>query len=139
MGIRLTNQDEGVHTPGDQINWNESRYIDFWDAGRRIGGWFRIGARPNAKYAEMSACDFLPDGRTAFAFDRAEIAANGLTVGGRSGSQAWEIVTLVMFASRNRALLRSTPQKTASLRSWSATRRATRTPSGNRRGMGRNY
>ena len=92
MGIRLTEHDEGVHTPGDQINWNESRYIDFWDAGRRIGGWFRIGARPNAKYAEMSACVFLPDGRTAFAFDRAEIAANGLTVGGRSGSQAWEIV-----------------------------------------------
>jgi hypothetical protein len=92
MGIRLTEHDEGVHTPGDQINWNESRYIDLWDPVRRIGGWFRIGARPNASYAEMSACLHLPDGRTAFAFDRAEIDGNGLTAAGRSGSQTWEIV-----------------------------------------------
>ncbi len=69
MGIRLTEYDEGVHHPGDQINWNESRYIDFWDPQRRTGGWFRIGARPNARYAEMSACLFLPDGRVAFAFE----------------------------------------------------------------------
>lgn len=88
MGIALTFVDEGVHTPGDQINWNESRYVDFWDAQRRVGGWFRIGARPNARYAEMSACVFLPDGRVAFAFERAEIHGNGLTAGG----QSWEIV-----------------------------------------------
>ena len=31
---RLTDADEGVHAPGDQINWNESRYIDFWDPQR---------------------------------------------------------------------------------------------------------
>ena len=88
MGIRLTAHDEGVHDPGDQINWNESRYIDFWDPRGRSGGWFRIGARPNAHYAEMSACLFLPDGRVAFAFSRAEIEANGLDAGG----QTWEIV-----------------------------------------------
>lgn len=87
MGIKLTDIDEGLHVPGDQINWNESRYIDFWDPLRRIGGWFRIGARPNAHYAEMSACVFLPDGRVAFAFDRADIDGNGLTAGG----QSWEI------------------------------------------------
>ncbi|MGD9704592.1 MAG: hypothetical protein AB7Q42_19775 [Acidimicrobiia bacterium] len=88
MGIRLTEHDEGVHAPGDQINWNESRYVDFWDARRRTGGWFRIGARPNARYAEMSACLFLPDGRVAFAFERATIDENGLTADG----QSWEIV-----------------------------------------------
>ena len=88
MGIRLTERDESVHDPGDQLNWNESRYIDFWDPQRRIGGWFRIGARPNARYAEMSACVFLPDGRVAFAYSRADIEANGLTAGG----QVWEIV-----------------------------------------------
>ena len=91
MGISLTHDDEGVHTPGDEINWNESRYIDVWDAERRIGGWFRIGARPNARYAEMSACVFLPDGRVAFAFDRAEIDENGLTAGGQRGRQTWEV------------------------------------------------
>ena len=73
MGVRLTKDDEGMHQPGGEINWNESRYIDFWDADRHLGGWFRIGARPNAHYAEMSACLFLPDGRVAFAFERAEI------------------------------------------------------------------
>jgi hypothetical protein len=88
MGIALGLDDEGVHAPGSEINWNESRYIDFWDPARRVGGWFRIGARPNAKYAEMSACVYLPDGRVAFAFDRAEISVNGLTAGG----QSWEII-----------------------------------------------
>lgn len=87
MGLALTDVDEGLHRPGDQPNWNESRYVDFWDTSRRVGGWFRIGARPNSGYAEMSACLFLPDGRTAFAFDRAAIEGNGLGAGG----QLWEI------------------------------------------------
>lgn len=84
MGIELTDVDEGVHAPHDEINWNESRYIDFWDPSRRTGGWFRIGMRPNAEYAEMSACVFLPDGRVAFAFDRSPVEGNGLTAGGQS-------------------------------------------------------
>lgn len=88
MGVALTNDDEGVHQPGPEVNWNESRYIDFWDAERRVGGWFRIGARPNAGYAEMSACVFLPDGRVAFAFDRSGIDGNGLT----AGPQSWEVL-----------------------------------------------
>jgi hypothetical protein len=99
MGIRLGAGDEGIHEPGDQINWNESRYIDFWDPVRRVGGWFRIGARPNAHYAEMSACAFLPDGRVAFAFDRSPIDANGLAAGGQTWSidEPWARTT-VRFA-----------------------------------------
>ena len=27
MGIRLTDDDEGVHAPGIEANWNESRYV----------------------------------------------------------------------------------------------------------------
>lgn len=92
MGVRLGGDDEGVHAPGEQINWNESRYVDLWDPLHGIGGWFRIGARPNAGYAEMSACLWLPDGRTAFAFDRAPIDGNGLSAGGPSGTQSWEIL-----------------------------------------------
>jgi hypothetical protein len=88
MGIKLGEHDEAVHQPGDQVNWNESRYVDFWDHEARIGGWFRIGARPNAAYAEMSACLYLPDGRTAFAFSRAPIDGNVLVAGG----QTWEVV-----------------------------------------------
>lgn len=92
MGIRLGIGDEAVHPPGDETNWNESRYVDVWDPVQRVGGWFRIGARPNAGYAEMSACLYLPGGRTAFAFDRAPIDRNGLSVVGASGAQSWDIV-----------------------------------------------
>ena len=88
MGILLTDTDEGVHAVGTQSNWNESRYVDFWDAGQKVGGWLRIGNRPNEGRAEMSVCINLPDGRTGFMFDRPKISANTLN----SGSQSWEIV-----------------------------------------------
>jgi hypothetical protein len=87
MGIRLTDLDEGLHACGKEINWNESRYVDFWDPVSGVGGWFRIGARPNANYAEVSSCVFLPDGRVAFAFQRAHIDDNPLAVGG----QTWDV------------------------------------------------
>jgi hypothetical protein len=89
MGVRLSDVDERVHEVGTAANWNESRYVDFWDATRRVGGWFRIGNRPNEGYAEMSACVYLPDGRVAFEFGRPAITANELRVDG----QAWEVVT----------------------------------------------
>jgi len=88
MGYKLVDADERIHESGSQVNWNESRYIDFWDPDQRIGGWFRIGNRPNAGYAEMSACINLPDGRTAFMFNRPKIQANTL----KSGDLGWEIV-----------------------------------------------
>lgn len=88
MGILLKDADEGVHEKGTQVNWNESRYLDFWDSKQRVGGWFRIGNRPNAGWAEMSACINLPDGRTAFMFERPKITANTL----HAGNQRWQIV-----------------------------------------------
>jgi len=87
MGIRLSEADEGVHAVGEVPNWNESRYLDFWDPAQRLGGWFRIGNRVNEGHAEMSACLNLPDGRTAFFFERPQIAHSGLQAGG----QSWEI------------------------------------------------
>lgn len=97
MGELLTPADEGVHEVGPELNWNESRYIDFFDpvtpnGGSGVGGWLRIGNRPNEGRAEMSVGINLPgvDGgpRTdAFFFERAPITANTLT----SGNQAWQI------------------------------------------------
>jgi hypothetical protein len=87
MGIRLQDKDEAVHPAGPQSNWNESRYVDFWDPALKVGGWFRSGNRPNEGRAEMSACVYLPDGRTAFMFDRPVITGNPLT----SGDLSWEI------------------------------------------------
>src|SRR5580698_4886746 len=63
LGTRLNDADEGLHPAGGESNWNESRYIDLWDARQRVGGWFRMGQRPNEGHAEMSACVNLPDGR----------------------------------------------------------------------------
>lgn len=87
MGALLQDSDEYTHTVGPASNWNESRYIDFWDARARVGGWFRIGNRPNEGYAEMSACINLPDGTTAFMFSRPKISGNALQAGG----QQWRI------------------------------------------------
>lgn len=88
MGTRLIDADEGMHEVGTASNWNESRYVDFWDSRQRIGGWFRIGNRVNEGHAEMSASIDLPDGRAAFFFVRPKITQNTLQVGG----QSWEIL-----------------------------------------------
>ncbi len=87
MGTLLQDSDEYRHPIGPASNWNESRYIDFWDPTRRVGGWFRIGNRPNEQHAEMSACINLPDGRNAFMFARPAIVGNELEAGG----QRWQI------------------------------------------------
>ena len=87
MGVALIDADEGVHAVGPASNWNESRYVDFWDADARVGGWLRIGMRPNERRAEMSVCVYLPDGRIAFRFDRVPIDDNGLSAGG----QSWQV------------------------------------------------
>ncbi|MDO8363507.1 MAG: hypothetical protein Q7V88_11470 [Actinomycetota bacterium] len=89
MGELLQPADEGVHEVGPAANWNESRYIDFYDTTSGVGGWLRIGNRPNEGRAEMSVAINLPDGTDAFYFERAPIAANTL----RSGNQEWEVLT----------------------------------------------
>ncbi len=76
LKLRLDPQDEYTHTPEAAKNYNESMYFNMYDPAQRIGGWFRIGNRPNEHYAEMSCCLYLPDGKVAFIFKRAEIASN---------------------------------------------------------------
>jgi hypothetical protein len=88
VGTLLQDIDEGMHPIGTQSNWNESRYVDFWDPKQRVGGWLRIGNRPNEGHAEVSTCVNLPDGRVAFMFDRPKIDTNTL----ESGNQSWEVV-----------------------------------------------
>ncbi|MGE0308840.1 MAG: hypothetical protein AB7N61_21800 [Acidimicrobiia bacterium] len=88
MGIRLVDTDEGMHEVGTASNWNESRYVDFYDPVNKVGGWFRIGVRPNEGRAEMSACVYLPDGSVAFKFGREPVTTNTL----HPGPQSWEIV-----------------------------------------------
>src|ERR1700738_3355964 len=76
MAMRLEPQDEYLHPPGPEGNFNESMYFNVYDPSKRIGGFLRLGNRANEGYAEMTVCLYLPDGRVAFMFQRPGISAN---------------------------------------------------------------
>jgi hypothetical protein len=71
--IRLDTTDDLLHPVEAASNFNESRYYNFYDPGPGLGGWVRMGNRPNEGYAEMTVCLYLPDGRVGFTFKRPEI------------------------------------------------------------------
>lgn len=73
--IRLEDSDEYMH-PGPEPTFNESMYFNVYDPAARIGGFLRIGNRPNEGHAEVTTCIYLPDGRVAFMFSRPEIDSN---------------------------------------------------------------
>ena len=74
--IRLDPADEYLHENTGESNFNESMYFNFFDAAQRLGGFARIGNRPNERYAETTICLYEPDGAVLFNFKRAEIADN---------------------------------------------------------------
>ncbi len=76
MKLRLEPSDEYLHELGPEPTFNESMYFNLFDAQSQLGAWFRIGNRANERYAEMSVCLYLPDGRVGFMFKRPEIADN---------------------------------------------------------------
>src|SRR5713101_5989036 len=69
-------QDEYTHPLGSEVNFNESMYFNFFDRGRNMGGFVRIGNRANEGNAEMTLCLFLPNGEVLFNFKRPEIKDN---------------------------------------------------------------
>ena len=72
----ITPADELAHDPGDEATYNESMYVNAFDTAQGLGGWFRIGNRPNEGHAEVSVCAYLPDGRVGFMFGRPPITGN---------------------------------------------------------------
>ena len=52
--IKLEPQDEFNHQPDEASNYNESMYFNVFDHNKKMGGWFRLGNRPNEGYAEMT-------------------------------------------------------------------------------------
>jgi len=76
MAVRLEPQDEYMHELGPEPNFNESMYFNLYDPAQGVGGWFRCGNRANEGYAEMTVCLYLPGGRVAFMYKRAEISNN---------------------------------------------------------------
>lgn len=76
QSIRLDPQDEYNHPIESAQNFNESMYLNLFDHNQKMGGWFRIGNRPNEGYAEMSCCVYLPDGRIGFMYLKPSIDNN---------------------------------------------------------------
>lgn len=62
-----------MHPLEEASNFNESRYYNFFDRDAGVGGWVRLGNRPNEGYAEMTTCFYLPSGAVAFMYGRPKI------------------------------------------------------------------
>jgi hypothetical protein len=90
MKVRLDPHDEYMHELGPESNFNESMYINVFDAQHQIGGWFRMGNRANEGYAEMTICLYLPDGRVGFMYKRPTITNNDAL---DAGGLTWTMVT----------------------------------------------
>lgn len=88
--IVLLDADDYMHPNTGEENFNESAYYNFYDPARRLGGFVRIGNRPNEGHAEMTVCLYLPDGRAGFMFKRPEIGGN---VGFAAGGLGFEVRT----------------------------------------------
>ncbi len=76
MAVRLEPDDEYTHEVGPESNFNESMYFNVFDPTDHVGGFFRIGNRPNEGTGEMTCCIYLPDGRVGFMFKRPEVTSN---------------------------------------------------------------
>lgn len=74
--LHLTERDEAMHPIEAARNFNESMYFNLFDHEQKLGGWFRLGNRPNEGHAEMSCCLYLPDGRIGFMYQRPELRHN---------------------------------------------------------------
>jgi len=74
--MSLQPSDEYMHANTGEPNFNESMYFNFYDRRAGVGGFARIGNRPNERYAEMTLALYQPDGTALFNFKRPEIANN---------------------------------------------------------------
>lgn len=90
MAVRLDPSDEYLHELGPEPNFNESMYVNTFDARNHLGAWFRMGNRANEGHAEMTVCLYLPDGRVGFMFKRPEIGNNDAL---DAGGMTWTMVT----------------------------------------------
>jgi len=65
-----------MHELGPEPNFNESMYFNCFDPRSNLGGFFRLGNRPNEGTGEMTICLYLPDGRVGFMFQRPRVTTN---------------------------------------------------------------
>lgn len=74
--MTLKPSDEYMHENTGEANFNESMYFNFYDRDAQLGGFVRIGNRPNEHYAEMTIAVYLPDRTALFMYKRPQIADN---------------------------------------------------------------
>ncbi len=89
--------DDYPHPVGPEPHFNESMYFNFFDNTQQLGGFLRIGNRPNEGYAEVTVCLYLPRGAAGapgagvlFNYKRPAIASNGSFEAGGMSFQVLE-------------------------------------------------
>jgi hypothetical protein len=65
-----------MHPLEEAENFNESMYFNAFDPETGLGGFFRVGNRPNEGHGEVTCCLYLPDGRVGFMYQRPEVRTN---------------------------------------------------------------
>lgn len=76
-------EDDYTHPVGPEENFNDSVYFNFFDREQQLGGFIRMGNRPNEGHAEMTVMLYQPDGSALFNYKRPQIADNhGWDAGG---------------------------------------------------------
>jgi len=69
-------KDEYTHGPSKEIDFNESMYLNYFDEKSKIGGFLRVGNRPNEGFAEVTNVTYLADGSVLFSFQKSPIEGN---------------------------------------------------------------
>ena len=87
--MSLAPSDEYMHANTGEPNFNESMYFNVYDRRARVGGFVRIGNRPNERYAEITVALYQADGTALFNFKRPEIADNSAFA---AGGMRFEVV-----------------------------------------------
>lgn len=100
----LRPEDDYTHPLGNEPNFNESVYFNFFDRERSLGGFVRIGNRANEGHAEMTVTVFLPDGRVLFQFRRAPIEHNDAFDAGGARAEVIEPSQRLRTTYQGRAL-----------------------------------
>lgn len=79
----LRPSDDLMHPVSSDASHNESMFFNFFDSEKSIGGFVRIGNRPNEKHSEMTFCLFLPDGSLLMQWAKPSLEGNaGFAAGG---------------------------------------------------------
>lgn len=111
LKTRLSPEDEYTHVPDKAQNYNESMYLNVFDPVQKIGGWFRLGNRPNEGYAEMSVCLYLTGGRVAFMYGRPKISDNKAMNAGGLRIEVIEPFKKLRVTYEGRAVLLEKPEQ----------------------------